>query len=98
MSATTVGAVVSRPDPEVRPVRQSYPAGYKLKILAELDAADSSDVTRGRLSGDVMKSRDRDAGMCRTEFSAPGTRHAPLATALYCNNGPWTWWLSWLWM
>lgn len=31
----------SQPDPEVRPARQSYPAKYKLKILAELDAADS---------------------------------------------------------
>jgi len=33
--------VASRPDPEVRPARQSYPAKYKLKVLAELDAADS---------------------------------------------------------
>ena len=41
MSVTTVGAVASRPDPEVRPARQSYPAKYKLKVLAELDAADS---------------------------------------------------------
>jgi transposase-like protein len=30
-----------RPDPEVRPARQSYPAAYKLKVLAELDAAES---------------------------------------------------------
>jgi len=41
MSVTTVGAMPSRPDPEVRPARQSYPAAYKLKVLAELDAADS---------------------------------------------------------
>jgi transposase len=41
MSVTTVEGVVSRPDPEVRPARQSYPAKYKLKVLAELDAADS---------------------------------------------------------
>lgn len=43
MSVTTVERVVSRsnPDPEVRPARQQYPAAYKLKILAELDAADS---------------------------------------------------------
>ena len=41
MSVTTVEGVVSRPDPEVRPARQSYPAKYKLEILAELDAADS---------------------------------------------------------
>ena len=33
--------MASRPDPEVRPVRQSYPAVYKLRVLAELDAADS---------------------------------------------------------
>lgn len=41
MSVTTVEVMAPRPDPEVRPVRQSYPAGYKLKVLAELDAADS---------------------------------------------------------
>ena len=41
MSVTSVAGVASRPDPEVRPARQSYPAAYKLKILAELDAADS---------------------------------------------------------
>ncbi len=29
------------PDPEVRPARQSYPATYKLKVLAELDSAGS---------------------------------------------------------
>ena len=39
MSITTVAPVVSRPDPEVRPARQSYPPAYKLKVLAELDAA-----------------------------------------------------------
>lgn len=41
MSVTTVEVMAPRPDPEVRPARQSYPAVYKLKILAELDAADS---------------------------------------------------------
>lgn len=43
MSVTTVEAMASQsgPDPEVRPARQSYPARYKLKVLAELDAADS---------------------------------------------------------
>ncbi len=43
MSVTTVERVVSRsnPDPEVRPARQQYRAAYKLKVLAELDAADS---------------------------------------------------------
>jgi transposase-like protein len=29
------------PDPMVRPARQVYPAAYKLKVLAELDAAGS---------------------------------------------------------
>lgn len=45
MSATTVEAVALKPnpDPEVRPARQSYPASYKLKVLAELDAADKSE-------------------------------------------------------
>lgn len=43
MSATTVEAVASssEPDPEVRPERRSYSAKYKLKVLAEIDAADS---------------------------------------------------------
>lgn len=50
MSVTTVEAVSSRPDPEVRPVRQSYPAAYKLKILAELDAADSKSAR-----GEIMR-------------------------------------------
>ena len=40
MSVTTVESVAS-PDPEVRPARQVYSAPYKLKVLAELDAADS---------------------------------------------------------
>ncbi|MHB8246565.1 MAG: hypothetical protein ACYDGN_14695 [Acidimicrobiales bacterium] len=40
MPVTTV-EVVPGPDPEVRPARQAYPAAYKLKVLAELDAADS---------------------------------------------------------
>ena len=40
MSVTTVEAVPG-PDPEVRPARQVYPAGYKLRVLAELDSADS---------------------------------------------------------
>lgn len=42
MSVTTVEAVASKtPDPEVRPERRSYPVKYKLKVLAELDAAGS---------------------------------------------------------
>ena len=40
MSVTTVEAVPGL-DPEVRPARQVYPAAYKLRVLAELDAADS---------------------------------------------------------
>lgn len=49
MSATTVEAVASKvPDPEVRPVRQSYSAKYKLGVLAELDAADSK-AARGEI-------------------------------------------------
>lgn len=50
MSVTTVEAVVSSPDPEVRPARQSYPAAYKLKVLAELDAADSKSAR-----GEIMR-------------------------------------------
>jgi transposase-like protein len=42
--------VASRPDPEVRPARQSYPAAYKLKVLAELDAADSKAA-----KGEIMR-------------------------------------------
>lgn len=40
MSTTTVG-VVSRPDPEVRPVAKVYSAAFKAEVLAELDAAGS---------------------------------------------------------
>lgn len=39
MSVATVDAMSSRPDPEVRPPRRSYPPRYKLEILAEIDAA-----------------------------------------------------------
>jgi transposase len=48
MSVTTVGVMSSRPDPEVRPARQSYPPAYKLRILAELDVADSK-IERGEI-------------------------------------------------
>ncbi len=50
MSVTTVEAVVGKsgPDPEVRPARQSYPATYKLRVLAELDAA-GSKAERGEI-------------------------------------------------
>jgi hypothetical protein len=41
MSVSTVDPAAG-PDPEVRPARQVYPAAaYKLKVLGELDAADS---------------------------------------------------------
>jgi transposase len=50
MAVTTVEVMASRPDPEVRPARQSYPAAYKLKILAELDAADSKSAR-----GEIMR-------------------------------------------
>lgn len=40
-----VGAVAG---PEVRPARQVYSAAYKLKVLAELDAADSKSA-RGEI-------------------------------------------------
>lgn len=39
MSVTTVDAMASRPDPEVRPPRRSYAPKYKLEVLAEIDAA-----------------------------------------------------------
>lgn len=48
MSVTTVEDVAPSPDPEVRPARRSYPAKYKLEVLAELDAADSG-VQRGEI-------------------------------------------------
>jgi hypothetical protein len=35
-------------DPEVRPARQVYSAGYKLKVLAKLEAADSKSA-RGEI-------------------------------------------------
>ncbi len=50
MSVTTVEVVAPRPDPEVRPARQSYPAKYKLQVLAELDAADSKSAR-----GEIMR-------------------------------------------
>jgi transposase len=83
MSITTVeavadpaGAVGDRAgveavaDPEVRPARQVYSARYKLKVLAELDAADSKSA-RGEilrreglyssLVSEWRKQRDRGA-------------------------------------
>lgn len=48
MSVTNVEVMAPRPDPEVRPARQSYPAAYKLRVLADLDAADSR-IERGEI-------------------------------------------------
>jgi transposase-like protein len=50
MSTTTVEAVTSGPDPEVRAPNRSYAPKYKLAILAEIDAAE----TRGQV-GEVMR-------------------------------------------
>lgn len=50
MSTTTVEAVASRPDPEVRAPNRSYAAKYKLAILAEIDAVES----RGEV-GEIMR-------------------------------------------
>lgn len=50
MSTTTVEAVVSGPDPEVRAPNRSYAPKYKLAILAEIDAAE----TRGQV-GEIMR-------------------------------------------
>ena len=47
MSTTTV-AVMSRPDPEVRPASKTYPASFKASVLAELDAA-GSKAERGEI-------------------------------------------------
>ena len=85
MSVTTVG-VVSHPDPEVRPARQSYPAAYKLKILAELDVADSK-IQRGEIirreglySSLISSWRDqRDIGALAMMRSAkPGPKTDPV--------------------
>ena len=50
MSTTTVGSVVSRPDPEVRAPNRSYAPKYKLAVLAEIDAVE----TRGEV-GEIMR-------------------------------------------
>ncbi len=84
MSVTTVG--VMSPDPEVRPVRQSYPAAYKLKILAEIDVADSKtkrgEIMRreGLYSSLISAWRDqRDIGALAMMRSAkPGPKTDPV--------------------
>lgn len=50
MSTTTVEAMVSRPDPEVRAPHRSYTPKYKLTVLAEIDAAE----TRGQI-GEILR-------------------------------------------
>ena len=87
MSATTVDTMPSpRPDPEVRPARQSYPAKYKLQILAELDAADSKaargEIMRreGLYSSLISAWRDqRDQGALEAmRAKRPGPKGDPL--------------------
>jgi len=76
----------SRPDPEVRPARQSYPAAYKLKVLAELDAADSrsqrGEIMRreGLYSSLISAWRDqRDQGaLAAMRSSKPGPKTDPV--------------------
>ena len=87
MSTTTVEVVPSRPDPEVRPARQSYPAKYKLQVLAELDAADSKSA-RGEimrreglyssLISEWRKQRDRGA-LEAMSGRRPGRKSDPVA-------------------
>jgi transposase len=85
MSVTTVG-VTSRPDPEVRPAHQSYPAAYKLKILAELDVADSKtqrgEIMRreGLYSSLISAWRDqRDIGaLVMMRSTRPGPKTDPV--------------------
>ncbi|MHB1510535.1 MAG: hypothetical protein ACYCST_19495 [Acidimicrobiales bacterium] len=44
------------PDPEVRPARQVYPAGYNLMELAELGTADSKSERHEILRSDGLYS------------------------------------------
>ncbi len=69
MSVTTVGVVSPRPDPEVRAQRRSYTPAYKLRVLAELDAAErgkGGEILRreglySSLIAEWRKQRDRGA-------------------------------------
>ncbi len=86
MSVTSFGVVASRSDPEVRPVRQSYPAVYKLKVLAELDAADSKSARgeimrrEGLYSSLISAWRDqRDQGaLAAMRATRPGPKGDPV--------------------
>lgn len=88
MSATTVEVVPSRPDPEVRPARQSYPPKYKLGILAELDAAESKSARgeilrrEGLYSSLISAWRDqRDQGALEAmRAKRPGPKGDPVRT------------------
>lgn len=88
MGVTTVEVMASRPDPEVRPARQSYPAAYKLKVLAELDAADSKtqrgEIMRreGLYSSLISAWREqRDQGaLAAMRRSRPGPKSDPVRT------------------
>lgn len=86
MSVTTVEVMPSGPDPEVRPVRQSYPALYKLKVLAEIDAAETKS-QRGEilrreglyssLVSEWRKQRDRGALEAMSK-KRPGPKGDPM--------------------
>lgn len=86
MPVTTVEVLASRPDPEVRPARQSYPAAYKLRILGELDAADSKSARgeimrrEGLYSSLISAWRDqRDQGaLAAMRAKKPGPKGDPL--------------------
>lgn len=87
MSATDT-AVVASPDPEVRPIRQAYSATYKLKVLAELDAAESKwqrgEIARreglySSLICEWRKQRDRGA-LEAMGAKRPGPKGDPLRT------------------
>lgn len=92
MAVTTVEVMGSRPDPdpEVRPARQSYSAAYKLKILSELDAADSKaakgEIMRreGLYSSLISAWRDqRDAGALE---AMKAKRPGPKTDAVKADN------------
>lgn len=86
MFPTTVEVMPPRPDPEVRPARQFYRAAYKLKVLAEMDAAESKSA-RGEiirreglyssLVSEWRKQRDRGA-LEAMKTKRPGPKGDPV--------------------
>lgn len=79
MAVATVEAVAG-PDPEARPARQVYPATDKLKVLDELDAADSKSergeiLRRQGLYWSVVSERrkQRDRGALEATLLDEGT-------------------------